>query len=381
MKRIVIVGGGFAGLAAAKALGRKRRSGLEVILLDRRTAQQNLPLIPDLVGRAYDPGLFRFDLATAARRWGHTFLQHDVKGIDVRAGRLEAEGESMAYDHLIVATGSRTHLRHMAGAGDGLMVLDSAADAVAIRKRVWETDPRCIVVAGGSYTGVEVATQLQCALGRAGRKCRVVLLNRRERTCRNLPVSMSRYIEANLQRLGIEIRHQTTLDSVESNVACLSTGETLDGSLAIWTAGVQPPEVVRTLDLPVTSDGRLVTDASLQIAEHAHAAGDTAGFLVRGKPARMSVQFAIMSGRHAAQCVLRGMAGRPPRRFRPVDLGYVVPMANFRGCGTAMGVPIRGRLPMLLHYTMSLYRTFGWQNRMRLLAAFGRTWMGGGRQE
>ena len=247
-----------------------------------------------------------------------------------------------------------------------------SGDAETMRRRIFDPATRAIAVCGGSYTGVEAVTQIQCALRRAGRTLPVILLNHGERTCRQLPSWMGRYIEANLERLRIEVRHHLTLDGLDGDTAVLSNGETLEHCLAVWTAGVRVPDVAATAGFPATPDGRLITDASLRLGERAYAAGDTAAFVREGKPARMSVQFAIMSGRAAARNTLRELAGRRPQRFRPLDLGYIVPMANFRGCGIALGVPVRGAAAMLLHYTMCLYRTPGFRPRFRLARALCR---------
>ena len=373
MKRVVIIGGGFAGLAAAQVLSRARRLAIDVWLVDRRAAQQNLPLLPELVSRELDPAMFRYAYTRAARRWSFTFRRWEVTGIDTAGGRLDLGGETQSFDYLLVATGSRTHLRHLASLRQRLMVLDSVEDAVAIRRRVHDSAPRCVVVAGGSYTGVEVASALQCSLRRSGPSCRVMLLNRGERTCRSLPETMGLYIEQNLRRMGIDIRHHTTLERMDDGVAELSTGERVEGALAVWTAGVHVPGVVNGSSVDRTSDGRLVPDSALRIGERCYVAGDAAGFLKNGLPVRMSVQHAIMSGRHAARNIVRQMTGKPLKPYRPVDLGYVVPMANFRGCGTALGVHLQGRLPMLLHYGMGLYRSLGWDNRLRMIRALTRT--------
>jgi NADH dehydrogenase FAD-containing subunit len=121
-----------------------------------------------------------------------------------------------------------------------------------------------------------------------------------------------------------------------------------------------------------TPQGRLRVDRFLQAAPGVFAAGDCASVRRGEGELRMSVQFALSGGTAAARNALLRLAGRPMEEYRPADPGYVIPLANGRACGRVLGMNARGRLPILLHMAMGVYRTPDARQAFRLLAALAR---------
>ena len=103
------------------------------------------------------------------------------------------------------------------------------------------------------------------------------------------------------------------------------------------------------------------------MADNCFVAGDAAEFLRKGAPLRMAVQFSIAQGNLAAANILRSNRNNPPAKYVPLDLGFVIPMANNKSCGRVMGVNLKGALPTLMHYLMCIYRTRGLINKLRLI--------------
>jgi NADH dehydrogenase len=367
MSRIVIVGGGFAGAFAAKTLMRSK-PGLTVTLVDRRESHESLPLLPDILGRSLRADAIRYPLGELAERHGFHFHHGVALSVEPAERRLQVGTESLEYDYLLLAPGSQTNLRQFSDRRDWLHTLDSVDDAVRLRRELDVGKANPVVVAGGSYTGVETATHARRFLREHGKEPPIYLLNRGPRTCRSLPEKFSAYIERELARQNIQVLSHCIVEEAQPHRVVLSTGECFDDApLLVWTAGVQPPPFVQELPFPHSADGRLLVESDLRVDARVFVAGDAAYFLHNGEALRMGVQFAIGQGVRAARNILRLLSGKRSRTYRPVDLGYVVPMGHFRGCGVAIGVPMKGRKAMLLHYTMCLYRSLGWANRYHLL--------------
>ncbi|MFP4052461.1 MAG: NAD(P)/FAD-dependent oxidoreductase [Phycisphaerae bacterium] len=367
MKRVVIIGGGFAGLSAARRL--HRRGGAQVMLLDPRATSQFLPLLPDVIGRWLPPRSVQYPLATAARRWGFRWVRERAEHIDVQAGRVATARGRFEYDALIVATGEVTNFHGSEKPRRFSQVIETVEDALAIRRLGLDRDHHSIVIAGGGYTGVEVATQLWRLLRLRGRSKRLVIVDPAEEMCPVVPKPFRPYVRKNVERLGIEVHLETTGEPLGGGVVELSNGERVENCGMVWAAGVRTPDLVQELDCEKAHGGRVIVNDRLQAKENVFFAGDAAAFMQDGQPLRQSVQFSLLEGDRAGENAALLLQGRKPKLFRPLDLGYVVPMANFRGCGTVLGLPVRGWVPAFLHYVMSLYRTWGLGSRSELLAA------------
>lgn len=374
MPRVLIVGGGFAGLAAAERLARPAATGeLEVTLADRRSAQQFLPLLPDLVGRDIPPEHVQYPLAGAARRFGFRFVPEAVGFLDP-AGRVAvtAAGTELRFDFLLVAAGAETDFHGRDDLRERSLTLHSVEDVLRLRSAVGELRIETFVVAGGGYTGIEAATNIwRATLGRRPAP-RIVVVELAPVLCATLPGPLREYIDRNVRSLGIEVRTSSSIAAVSGEALTLTSGESFGNSQLIWTAGVRAPEFVAALPVGKTPGGRLKVDGFLGFADGCFAAGDAAAFDRDGAPLRMSVQFSRSGGAAAAENVLRAARGRPPRRFRPFDPGYLVPMANGRAGGLVAGVPVRGRLGALLHYGMCLLRLRGGRQRRGLFRSLVR---------
>lgn len=364
----MVIGGGFAGLAAVRRLCRSGR-GLDVTLVDRRADHHFLPVLPDLIGRDLPLKYVVCPLERYGARWGCRVLREQVTSVDLDGRTADTAAQRLPFDFLVMASGSETDFHGREDLPNCALTLHSAEDVMAIRGAVAGNRYENFVVAGGGYTGVEAATNIVRACRRLGRAGRIVIVEAAAALCSTLPGPLQAYIDMNVRGLGIETRFGTTVAEAGSEAVCLSNGESIPRALLVWTAGVRTGDMVQGLDHRKTAQGRLAVDECLRLREHCFAAGDAAGFSRSGRLLRMGVQFSISEGHCAAGNVLRAIAGRPPRRFRPFDPGYLVPMANNRACGVVMGVTMRGRLPSLLHYAMCVLRSRGAANRWGLLRA------------
>lgn len=371
MTRVVIIGGGFAGLAAASRL-RPLRGKAEVTLIDRKATSDFLPMLPDVIGGRANPDHLSCDLVALGKQLGFRFVCDTVIAVDLQNREVRGTQAVLDYDYLVIASGSETNFYGRGDAERHGLRLDAVEDARRIAAALHENAYNALVVAGGGYTGVEVATNLWAFCRRRRLATRIVLCERGPSVLKVLPEKFQRYVAANLARLRIDVRTQTEVAEARAGAVALSSGETIDRALLIWTAGVHTAEFVRQLPVAKNGQGRLDVDEYLRISEHCFVAGDAARYAARGAPLRMSVQFSLDEGHLAGANIVRVVRGQPLMPFRPRDLGYVVPLANNRGCGIAVGVPVRGLPAMLLHYFMCIFRSRGLARRLQMIGALRR---------
>lgn len=362
---ILIVGGGYAGLFAMVQLT-AHRDKLDVIMMDRKPFAENLPLLPDVVGKRVQSDNLRLDLQQFARRHGARFHRAAVSEIDPdRRTVTRMNGHTLSADYLLVCAGTETNYYGRDEFAANVPCMDTVADALKISRSLDKNDFKHVVVVGGGYTGVELITNVRrrLRLRRTLEGKTLHLVDRAPTVLPGLDERVRNYCRGNLERMGIVQHPNTTLQSYAEQHATLSSGDELPQSLVAWAAGVHTPACVRTLayDRP---QGRLLVAPTLQFADRCYAAGDAAGLERAERMLRPAVQFAISEGRAAARNILREIAGKEPHACSPPDLGFVVPMANFRACGHALGLPVTGRKAMFLHYFMCLYRSFGTRNRI-----------------
>lgn len=364
MSRVVVIGGGFAGLAAAETL----RGKLDVLLIDSKPTHDFLPMLPDVIGERADPDLLVYDLADLCRRLGAGFRLDPVTSVDLTERRVVTGTGEADYDYLVIASGSRTTFYGQNAIRERARKLDDVADARTIADMVRKDDREAYVVVGGAYTGIEVATNLRAFFDKHPPDRRVVVCELQDRLVPALPERFQRYVTENVKRLGIELRLKDTVDEIDDGTVRLASGERIDHAAVIWSAGVRTPDFVQDLDVPKSKQGRLEVDRCLRLDDRAFAAGDSALFVHGGGPLRMSIQFALSQGARAAKNILRIDKGKPPEPFRPHDPGYIIPMANNRSCGRILGINCYGRMPTLAHYMMCIARSRGMRRRLKMFA-------------
>lgn len=376
-KRIVIVGGGYAGLFAARHLGRD--AGLDIVLCDPRTAQQSLPMLADLVGLGLPAEWLQYPLATAARRWRFTFRQEAVRHIDCRRRIVHFADETVAADGIVIAPGAQPVAPPEAVERASVFTLDTVTAADTLRRAFLDCPRRIWLVAGGGYTGIEAATNLWRLSRLARVPARILIVERGDALCASLGSTFSQYLARQVESLGIESRMGTRLAAGGDGWARLSDGTEFNDAAVVWAVGVAGGPLLRGLDLARTANHRLEVEASLQVPERpgVFVAGDAAAVRGRdGRPLRPSVQAAVKEGEHAARNLQRHLAGHALLHYRHLDLGYVVPMGHGRGCGRTLGMPVYGRLPMFLHALMSVYRSCGERLNLRLFQRLLRRHLG-----
>jgi len=178
---------------------------------------------------------------------------------------------------------------------------------------------------------------------------------------------MKSYAHDNLQRLNVEIFTNSSIERVEENSIAIGPKGLFANSILIWAAGVRTVDFIQNLKVDKTPQGRIKVDKYLRTDENFFVIGDAAYFPHKGSFLRMAVQFAISEGERAASNIIRSIRGANLCKYRPRDLGYIIPMANNKSCGKVLGFEIKGALPTLLHYLMCIYRCHGFKNKLGLM--------------
>ncbi len=379
MKRVIVCGGGYAGLIAARYLGRHARGTCACILLDQRAHCESLPLLPDIIARDFRPAALRYSLARAARRGGFRFVRDRVLHVDADARTVTGRDDVYAYDALILATGAVTNYYGNADAERHAHPFRCTRHAVDLVRALDREPLRPLVVCGGGYTGVELATAARRRARASGSERPIELVDLADEPCAALPPAIRRYVAAHIERLGIGFRGGATVERVDGRGLSLSDGSRRSDALLAWSAGVHPGGCVDALAVERGPGQRLRVDACLRLGRpEVFAAGDLAAFAHAGSFLRMGVQFAREQGLHAGRNALAQLQGREPEPFRPLDPGYLVPMADDRACGDVLGRRLYGRIPIALHYAMSILRSNGFDNRQMLIGDLLGSWTGWG---
>jgi NADH dehydrogenase FAD-containing subunit len=346
---VIIVGGGFGGLAAAKAL---KKAPVKVVLIDRANHHLFQPLLYQVATSVLGPGQIASPIRAILKNNDNTtVLLGEVTGVDVDARSIIANSADrkdvpIPYDYLILATGvQQSYFGHpeYEQHAPGLKCL---ADAVALRNRILrafelaeaEEDPALhqnlltFVLVGGGPTGVEMASAIavliRITLKREFRRmdpasARIVLVDHGTRPLATFDPKLSSAAKRHMERLGVELRLGQTVDSVDEH-GVIVAGERIAAKTVIWTAGVTASPAAKWLHAETDHAGRVRIQPDLSIPDHPEifVVGDTASLDQDGKPLPGVAQVAIQQGRYAAEVILRKVTGKPaPAPFRYFDKG------------------------------------------------------------
>ena len=387
MMHVVIIGGGFGGLNAAKAL---RTAPVRVTVVDRHNHHLFQPLLYQVATATLSPG----DIASPIR-W---ILRHarntsvwlgDVRTIDLKHRRIMlVDGASIAYDYVIIATGtSHTYFGHdgWAAYAPGLKTLE---DALAIRRRILvafeeaerEMNPLrqqrflTFVLVGGGPTGVELAGTL-AEIARQTRsefrnidthKTRIVVIEAGPTILPSFAPALRDAARRSLSRLHVEVRENTRVTAVDDGAVMLGA-ERLEAGTVLWTAGVAASPITATLGVPLDRAGRVIVERDLSIPDHPEAfvIGDAAAFVdAEGHQLPGVAQVAIQGGTHAARTILRRLRGEPSEPFVYHDRGSMAIIGRGSAICDLRGLRFSGPIAWLAWLFLHIFELIGFRNRL-----------------
>jgi NADH dehydrogenase len=387
---VVIVGGGFGGLWAARAL---RKAPVRITLVDRRNHHLFQPLLYQVATAALNPSDIAAPIRSILRNQKNALvLFAEATGIDVPGKRVILDDGALTYDHLILATGAtHSYFGHdeWAAHAPGLKTLE---DAIGIRRRVFlayeaaerEDDPArrrewlTFVVIGAGPTGVEMAGSLS-EIARHSmpddfrridpRHARVILLEGMDRVLPPYPPVLSEKARRQLERLGVEVRTGARVTGIDANGVTIGD-ERIATHTVVWAAGVEASPLARSLGVPLDRAGRVKVRADLTIPDRDDVVviGDLAAFEQDGKLVPGVSPAAMQEGEHAARNIERALRGEPRLPFRYWDKGSFATI----GRGAAVGeilqkVRLSGVLAWLAWLVIHIFFLIGFRNRVFVL--------------
>jgi NADH dehydrogenase len=348
-KRIVIVGAGFGGLAAAKALG---NTPAQIILIDRTNHHLFQPLLYQVATSVLTPSQIATPIRGIFRKQKNALvILGEVTGVDKDQKRVfvsdaDRQNVPISYDYLILATGS-THSYFGHNEFERFAPgLKSLADAEAARNKILqafelaeaEDDPArhrdllTFVLVGAGPTGVEMAGAL-AVLVRTSLKsefrridpasARIVLVDMAPRVLGPFSENLSKAAKTRLEKLGVEVRLGHSVEQIDAD-GIVVAGERIASKTVIWTAGVAPSPAGKWLNVETDRAGRVRIQKDLTVPGHAEifVVGDTASLDQNGKPLPGVAQVAMQQGRYAAKVIHSRVTGkRPPDSFSYFDKG------------------------------------------------------------
>src|SRR3984885_4342408 len=337
--RIVIVGGGFGGLAAAKAL---RKTPAEVILIDRSNHHLFQPLLYQVATAVLTPSQIATPIRTILRNHKNvTVIMGEVTGVDkeqkqVRVSDADRQAVPVAYDYLILASGATHSYFGHNEFEEFAPGMKSVADAVSSRNKILqafeqaeaEEDPSrhrdllTFVLIGAGPTGVEMAGALAILIRGSLKSefrrinpasARIVLVDMAPRVLPPFSEDLSGAAKRRLEKLGVEVRLGHSVDRIDAE-GIIVAGERIVSKTVIWTAGVAPSPAGKWLKVETDRAGRVRVQKDLTVPEHPEICviGDTASLEQNGKPLPGVAQVAMQQGRYAAKLIRSRIAGTPP---------------------------------------------------------------------
>jgi len=381
----LIVGGGFAGTTVARLLGERGAT-----LVGPENFMLFTPLLPEAASGTLEPRHAVVPLRVMCRHaelilGRATAIDFDRQRVQVKA--LEGSVD-VRYRDLVIALGSISRALPVPGLADHAMGFKDLADAIALRnhvlRRLEAADAApdesrrarelTFVFVGAGYAGVEALAELSDlvrdalryypGLGEAPQ--RWVLVDAAPKILPEIPTRLGEYAAKQLTKRGVEIHVETTLDSVDSNVAQLSNGERIPAHTVVWTAGVQAHPVLAQLGLPLDDRGRVRTDETLRVEGHEHvwALGDCARVPNQASPDPdpPTSQHALRQARRLAKN-LRG----DPKPYRYRMLGQVATLGRYKGIADVLGLRLTGFPGWFVTRTYHLYQLPLFSRKLRVV--------------
>lgn len=399
--RVYIVGGGFAGLAAARALG---KSAVDVVLFDRRNHHVFQPLLYQVATASLSPADISAPIRTALRGQKNCeVVLAEVTGIDLEARQLHLAGGHAGYDYLILAAGAtHSYFGHdeWAPHAPGLKTLE---DATELRRRIllafesaeFEAGDEArraaltFAIVGAGPTGVELAGAIKEIAGRTlprdyrnidTRTTRVIVFEAGDRILPTFPLKLSARAQRDLERMGVEVRLKSLVTGITPGG--IQVGQThIAVHNVFWAAGVRASSLGATLKAPLDRAGRVQVGPDLAIPGHPEVfvTGDLAAAVSadNGQPVPGVAQGAIQMGRHAGEIIAAEVAGRgePRKPFIYKDKGSMAVIGKNKAVFHRGPLKIGGFIAWVLWGGVHIAFLIGFRNRAQVLLSWFWGWL------
>ena len=397
--RVVILGGGYGGVYTALKMQKAARRGrIDLTLISQDNFFLCQPMLSEVVSGSIEPP----HIVNPIRRLlPHVhFHQAEIELVepDSRNVVINYHGDNthydrIPYDHLVIAVGSTTDLSSLPGMAEHAFPFKTLGDAFFLRNHLIsvleeaevETDSQqkaellTFVVAGGGYTGVEVAAEINSFTREAARSYRridpkeitVILLHKGSRILPVLSDKLAAFSHQTLERRGLEIRLGTSIQGATAQSAILSDGDTVPTRTLVAAVGTAPNPLLVKIALEKDYRGRVVLDETLAVPERPGmwAVGDCAAVrdVREGGTCPPTAQYAMRQAKHVARNILASINGEALRTFSYRNLGVFVPLGRFSAAANIMGLKISGFIAWWLYRTYYLYQLPRLERKVRVV--------------
>jgi len=385
---VVILGGGFAGLGAAKAL---RKAEVDVTLVDKRTYNTFQPLLYQVATAGLNAGDVTFFLrATRMKQTNLSFRHGEVEKINTDERTIDfTDGGALEYDFLIVGTGVTTNYFNTPGAEQNTLAIYTRQQALTLRDKIFtrlehaaaesaNSTPEevTLVVVGGGATGVETAGALAELRNDAmavvypeldPRRTHVVLVEMADVVLAPFAPNLREYAAKALRERGVELRLKTSVKSVTPEGVELGSGEFIPAGVVVWATGVTAPKEVAGWGLPQGRGGRITVDADLRVTglSNVFAVGDIA---VTPDPLPQLAQPALQGGVQAGKNIVALIGGRPTAPFKYKDKGTMATVGRRAAVADIIvgkkSIKLTGTLAWLIWLYVHIATLLGNRNRL-----------------
>ena len=399
--RIVILGGGFAGVATAERLERKfgPDPSVEFTLISDTNALLFTPMLAEVATSSLEPTHISSPLRTSLRRTN--VVRRRADGIDVERRRVLLEpdsgsagnaAEEVPYDHLVLALGAVSNYLGMDNLQENALDFKTLPDAIRIRNHAIDAFERAdrepnpeirrslltFVVAGGGFAGAELAGGLNDFVrgmlayypNIPPEELRIIVIHSRGRILPELSETLADYALEHMKERGVTFELNTRVADAQRGVVVLDSGEEIRTETLVWTAGTTPNPLLQ--DLPVEHDrrGAVPVDENLAVPGYAGlwAVGDCAAVTdaKTGEPCPSTAQFALREAHTLAHNVHASVRGRSPKAFHFSGLGTLCVVGHHTACAEIKGVRFSGLLAWMMWRAIYLSKLPGLERKVRV---------------
>ena len=391
--RVVIVGAGFGGLQTAQSLAEKE---VEVLLIDRHNYHTFIPLLYQVATAQLAPEQVAVPIRTLLRKANNLhFLQAEVQQIDFAAKEIKTDRNTLIYDYLVLATGSKSNFFDVRGAEKYAFQLKNLHQAIKLRNHLLRCFEQAslvsddthreqlltIAIVGGGATGVELAGSLVELITNSlqrdfqqlnPQEVKLLLLQKSDRLFTEFPRSLGNYTAKKLRRLGVKVLLDSRVTAVSTDGLELDDGTFLAAATVIWAVGVSGA-IPKCFPFPSTGKQRKVkVSPTLQLADYPEvfAIGDLAHIPSHKSLSGVAPE-ALQQGVYVAKAIIKQLQGKQIKPFSYFNKGRLAIIGCYSGIGQIAGVNLRGFLPWLFWLTVHVIYFPDWRNRLMIIL----TWL------
>ncbi|MBN2238365.1 MAG: NAD(P)/FAD-dependent oxidoreductase [Dehalococcoidales bacterium] len=389
-KKVVILGGGFGGITAAKAF---KGTDFEVTLIDRTNHNLFLPILFQVAAAAISPGDIAVPIRGLVKNADNVkVVLAEVNNIDVEKKQVQADNYTFDYDYLIVALGSRvSYFGHEEWANHAFG-LRTLRDALMIKDKMLCTfehaemleDPEEIekmltfVVVGGGPIGVEMSGALaevtMESMKRTFRhidpsKANIILLEAADKILPAFSPDLSKKAIKNLTKMGVSVRLNTMVTNIDEQGVYTKDGLIPTYNI-IWAAGTQGHDVIKTMNTETDRGKRVLVENDFSIKAHPEVfvIGDACAFMVNGRPLPAVAPTATQGARYVANIIKKGLAKKDRTPFKYFDKGNLAVIGRYKALLETHGIKASGYIAWLVWLVVHLAVLVGGRSRYKVLA-------------